>query len=138
MKKEKNITTDFSKFNQKKIDKQQKTGVFQPLSDDITAVFKNDKGEYEKIEGPVEIVKVLDIVKDEKEIKKIEEVASTPVVNTDISLKTVKRGDIIYVTALLEKPGSKASWTSQTMGVLKCRIVDFYYGLNILNQVMNK
>jgi hypothetical protein len=129
--------TDFENFRKEKIDKQQKTKTFDPLSDDFVALQKDENGDYKKIDGPIEIVQILDIVKDEKEIEKIEEVAAAPVINTDLRVKKVKRGDIIYVTAMLEKP-SGASWNAQTLSVLKCRIVDYYYGLNILNTLKNK
>jgi hypothetical protein len=128
------ITTNFAKFKQKKVDKQQKTGVFQPLSDDITAVFKNAEGNYEKIEGPVEIVQILDIVKDPKEIEKIEEGI---VMDTSLSIKEIKRGQMLYLTALLQKPGT-ASFTQQTISIVQVRVIDYWFGLNKLNQIIQK
>ena len=136
--KQNKITTDFEKFKDKQAKEFNKKKEYSPLADDITIFQKLDDGEYEKVDGPIQIVQVTGVVSDEKEINKIEnlleKVPSAPVFNTDLSLKKVKRGDIIWVTALLERPGN-ISWNAQTMGVLKCRIVDYYYGLNKLKYV---
>lgn len=128
------ITTDFEKFKRKsKKDKQ--------LSDDILILKKLDDGEYEKMENPVYIKQITGILTDKKEIEKIENqlteeyVPGAPVFNTDLQLKKVKRGDIIWVTALLERERSTTSYNSQTMGVIKARIVDYYYGLNKLKSI---
>jgi hypothetical protein len=136
---ENKITTDFEKFKEKEIKQFQKNKEYDKLSDDIVAIRKLDNGNYEKMNEPVKILQITGIVKDEKEINKIENQLSEsipggPVFNTDLQLKKVKRGDIVWVTALLERPGN-TSWNSQTMGVLKCRIVDYYYGLNKLKYI---
>jgi len=132
MNKQNKITTDFEKFK----DKQGQP----PLSDDITIIRKLENGDYEKVKGPINVVQVTGVITDDKEIQKIEnqlseKVPGAPVFNTDLLLKQVKRGDIIWVTALLERPNATTSWNAQTMGVLKCRIVDYYYGLNKLKYV---
>jgi hypothetical protein len=136
---ENKITTDFEKFKEKEIKQFQKNKEYDKLSDDIVAIRKLDNGNYEKMNEPVKILQITGIVKDEKEINKIENQLSEsipggPVFNTDLQLKKVKRGDIVWVTALLERPGN-TSWNSQTMGVLKCRIVDYYYCLNKLKNI---
>jgi hypothetical protein len=136
---ENKITTDFEKFKKKEIKQFQKNKEYDKLSDDIIAIRKLDNGNYEKMNEPVKILQITGIIKDEKEINKIENQLSEsipggPVFNTDLQLKKVKRGDIVWVTALLERPGN-TSWNSQTMGVLKCRIVDYYYGLNKLKYI---
>jgi len=129
------ITTDFEKFKAK----QNKSKNYDPLSDDISVLRKLDNGDYEKTKGPFNIIQVTGIITDEKEIDKIENqlsesVPGAPVFNTDLQVKKVKRGDIIWVTALLERPGN-TSFNSQTLSVLKCRVVDFYYGLNKLKYI---
>jgi hypothetical protein len=109
--------------------------------EDIVALKKNDDGEYDKIDEPVSVVKVTGILTDEKEIDKLENqlesISGGPVFNTDLQLKQVKRGDTIWVTALLQRKGNTA-WNAQTMGVLKCRIVDVYYGLNKLKSIQGR
>jgi len=126
------ITKKFDDFKTKKVKDFAKNKEFSPLSDDIIAL--SDTGEYKKIKEPVKIVQVTGMITDEDEIKKLNEISGGPVLNTDISLKQVKRGDTIFLTVLLQKPGS-AVFTAQTMGVLKVRVSDIYYGLNILNTI---
>lgn len=129
------ITTKFDDFKNKKIKKFDKDGEFQPLSDDIIAMSRLDNGDYKKVKGPVKIVQITGVITDEDEIKRLDEIAGGPVLNTDLSLKQVKRGDTIWLTALLQKPSSSTVYNSQTMSVIKARIVDIYYGLNKLNQM---
>jgi hypothetical protein len=134
-----NITTDFEDFKDKQEKKFDKTHEYQPLSNDIEIIRKLDNGEYEKTNGDINIIQVTGVVTDEEEIKKIENqlderVSSAPVFNTDLQVKKIKRGDTIWVTALLEKPNS-TSWNAQSMGVIKCRVVDYYYGLNKLKYI---
>lgn len=104
---------------------------FKNFQDDITALAKKEDG-YEKIEGPVELVKVIDVITDEEEIKKIEE---TITLDTGLQIKEIKRGKIIYITALLQKPSTTQTWNAQTLGVVSCRIIDYWYGLNKLNSL---
>lgn len=125
------ITTKFDDFKNKKIKKFDKEKEFKPLSDDIMAIKKLDNGDYEKVKGPVEIVQITGIVSDKDEIKKLDEIAG-PLLSTDISMKSVKRGQEIWITALLQKPGS-AVYTSQTIGLLRVRITEIYYGLSKLS-----
>ena len=102
----------------------------QNLQDDITTLVK-DGDDYVKTTEPLELVQVTGILTDEEEINKIEEGMT---VDKTLNLGEVKRGEIIWLTALLKKPGS--SYSNQTLGVIKCRIVDYYYGLSKLNQVI--
>ena len=110
--------------------------------EDIIALQKNDDGEYEKIKEPVNIVKVTGVLTDEKEVDKLENqlesITGGPVFNTDLQLKQVKRGDTIWVTALLQKTKGTVWNTQQTMGVLKCRVTDIYYGLNKLKSIQGR
>lgn len=129
------ITTKFGDFKDKKTKKFDKDQEFQTLSDDIIAISRLDNGDYQKVKGPVQIVQITGVITDEDEIKRLDEIAGGPVLNTDLSLKQVKRGDTIWLTALLQKPSSSTVYNSQTMSVIKARIVDIYYGLNKLNQM---
>jgi hypothetical protein len=127
------ITTKFDDFKNKKVKKFDKEQEFQPLSDDILAISKLDNDDYEKIKGPVEIVQITGVITDKDEIKKLDEIAGGPVINTDLGLKQVKRGQEIWITCLLQRPSSSAVYNSQTMGCLKVRIIDIYYGLSKLS-----
>lgn len=91
-----------------------------------------EKDTYQKIEGPFEIVKIIDIINDPEEIAKIEEGVT---VDTGLQLKDIKRGQTIYLTAMLQKPGTTQSWNSQVLSVIACRVIDFWYGLNKLDSL---
>ena len=129
------ITKKFNDFKDNKVKKFEKDKEFQPLSDDIIAISRLDNGDYQKVKGPVQIVQITGVITDKDEIKRLDEIAGGPVLNTDLSLKQVKRGDTIWLTALLQKPSSSNVYNSQTMSVIKARISDIYYGLNKLNQL---
>lgn len=129
------ITKKFGDFQKKDIKKFDKKKEYEPLSDDIIVMSKLDNGEYEEIEGPVNITQITGVVTDPEEIKEIEKAVKENVtLDTSLVLKDVKRGQIIYLTALLEK-SKTSSWNAQTLGVVKCRIVDYYYGLNKLRTI---
>ena len=127
------ITKKFDDFKNKKVNKFEKDGEFQTLSDDIIAMSRLDNGDYQKVKGPVNIVQITGVITDEDEIKRLDEIAGGPVLNTDLSLKQVKRGQLIWLTCLLQKPSSSAVYSSQTMGVVSARIIDVYYGLSKLS-----
>jgi len=129
------ITTKFDDFKSKKLKTFDKEKEYDTLSDDIIAISKLDNGEYEKVTGPVNIVQITGLITDKDEIKKLDEVAGGPVLNTDLSLKQVKRGDTIWLTALLQRPSSSAVYSSQTLSVLKVRISDIFYGLSKLSSM---
>lgn len=129
-----NITTKFEEFRNKKVEKQQKSGIFQPLSDDITFFKETEKG-YEKSKEPMEIVQITGVL-GEDETEKIEE-GFTSDIDTQIHGE-IKRGETIWLTALLKPKGSSSYNTPNTTGVIKCRIVDIYYGLNKLKEVISK
>lgn len=100
------------------------------LSDDILYI-QNDEG-YEKVQGPFEIVQITGILSEE-ESNKIEENLVVHAGTTFIESE-VKRGQIIYLTAILQKPG--ASYTNPTQGVIQVRVVDIFLGLSKLNSIM--
>ncbi|MCK9417392.1 hypothetical protein M0Q97_12200 [Candidatus Dojkabacteria bacterium] len=126
------ITTKFNDFKDRKNKNFEKDKEYQYLSDDIIAISKLDNGEYVKIKEPIEIVQITGMLTDEDEIKKLDEIAGGPVINTDLSLKQVKRGQEIWITCLLQKPTS-AVYNSQSIGLLKVRIIDIFYGLSKLS-----
>ena len=127
------ITTKFDDFKTKKVKNFEKDGEFQSLSDDIIAISKLDNGDYEKVKGPINIVQITGMITDEDEIKKLDEIAGGPVLSTDLSVKQVKRGDIIWLVAFIQKPGTQSWSNQQSQATLKCRIVDIFTGLNKLN-----
>jgi hypothetical protein len=66
----------------------------------------------------------------EDEIKSNEAI----VINAELGKEPVKRGDFIYITALINKRGSSMIHQSQ-MGVIKVRVVEIYNTLMVLNQL---
>ena len=126
------ITSKFDDFKNKEVKKFDKDKVYQPLSDDVTALAKLDTGEYEEIEGPVDITQILGIVTDPEEIKEIEKAVKENVtLDTSIIVKDIKRGQILWLTAMLQKSNT-SSWNAQNLGVIKVRVVDYFTGLNKL------
>ena len=122
------ITTKFEDFKKKQKEN-------KPLSDDITVLSKLDSGEYEPIKGGVDILQIIGVINDEKEIESIEKsIDENFSLDTSITVKDIKRGDIIYLTALLQKTKGQ-SFNSQSLGVVKARIVDYYIGISKLNQI---
>ena len=84
--------------------------------------------------GEFEIESIIDIFHDPKDIELKENVIGIP---SDLSQKELKRGDTIYITALIKKKG--ISFTAPaTQAVLKVRVVDIYHGLSYLNKVLNQ
>lgn len=99
-------------------------------SDDILYI-ETEEG-YQKTKEPLEVVQITGILSEE-EAKKIEE---NHVVHAGSSFveNEIKRGQTIYLTALLRKPG--VSWSTQQQGVIQCRVVDVFLGLSKLNSIM--
>lgn len=99
------------------------------------AFIKNGVGSYEKVEEPVELVQITGVLTDPVEIEKIEEnlnLASVP----NLQDKDIKRGQIIWLTALIQQKGT-VSYSNQTSTcVLQCRIVNIFKGLNYLKNVI--
>lgn len=80
----------------------------------------------------------LTIVDGEWEIEQIIDVSTNPpidesvIINPHLSGDPVKRGDFIYITAILNKAGRRIS--NNSVGVIKARVVDIYNSLLPLNQ----
>jgi len=101
------------------------------LSDDIIILAKNDKGELEKIKEPVNILQITGLVTDKEELKILDENFT---LDTSLVVKNIKRGDTLWLTAILERSKGQVI-DSQKLGVIQVRIVDYFYGLNKLNQI---
>lgn len=109
------------------------------LSSDIENVDMEIEGE--KVDNnDYEIEEILDVIipskEKEREYGNVDE--STVSVHSDMTVKEAKRGDIIWVTALLRRRGTTSLTSPAVQGVLKVRIVDIFYGLQYLNKVLNK
>lgn len=96
-------------------------------------MIKNSSGEYETVKEPIELIQITGILTDEDEIKKLDE-SITP--DTNLTINEIKRGQTLWLTALAKKPGT--SYGPQTPCVIKARIQEYWWGLNILNTLNKK
>ena len=127
----------YNDFSKDREDSFNKNKSYEPMSDDILALAKNDKGEFEKIKGNIDIVQITGIVPDE-EVKEIEKSLKENVtLDTSLTITDVKRGKELWLVALLKKSNSTA-WNAQQLGVIKVRVIDFFYGLNKLHSLKSK
>jgi hypothetical protein len=113
--------------------KPNKVKKFDELSKDLDE--KELEIDIEKVEnGEYEIESILDVFQDPKDIPVKENIIGVP---SDLSKGEVKRGDTIYLTAMIKKKGSSFS-SPATQAVLRLRVIDIYHGLSYLNKVLNK
>lgn len=99
-------------------------------SDDITNLDDQIESEVDgtKLEGEWEIASIIDVSKMKPDLNE------SIIINAELGDKTVKRGDEIYITALIHRKGS-TTYHQQQMGVIKVRVVDIYNNLFILNSL---
>ena len=111
-----------------------KMKTFTELSSDIeNSIFDIN---IEKIKsGEYEIDSIIDVFYGEEIEQKLTE-SGIIGIPTDLSNKDVKRGDVIYITAMLRKTGSTNFYSPSVASVLKLRIVDIFHGLSYLNKVL--
>lgn len=98
------------------------------LSTDISSLDSqiDDELDGSKLDGEWDIINIIDVSKEMPTNEAI-------IINAELGDKTVKRGDYIYITALLQKKGS--TFHQNQMGVLKVRVVDIYNTLLMLNNL---
>lgn len=122
----------FSEYNESKETE------FEPLSNDIELI-EVDGEDIDKFDAKeFEIESIIDIIvpEDRKFDNELEvDESITTAIATDG--KHYKRGDVIYITALLRKKDTSSFNSPAVQGVLKVRITDIYYGLQYLNKVVN-
>jgi hypothetical protein len=123
--------TKFEDFKNQKIKDFNRTKEFQPLSNDIIAFkdFTNTTSAkihgIEKIEGTIKIISITDIITDPEKIKYLEEMTDNTNIGTDLNEKEIKRDDVVWLVAFVQKP-TTTSWESQTFhAIIKCKIADF-------------
>lgn len=130
----------FNTFHESK-SKEKKSGDQEELSDDIHDVDLEIDGEPAE-KGDYEIESIIDVIvpedkKDKKEYgNSVEE--SSVTVQSDMTVKQAKRGDIIWITALLRRKGTTSFNSPAKQGVLKLRVIDIFYGLQYINKVLNQ
>jgi len=136
---------NIKKFEEFKIDhdnmNEKNEDNYQNLSSDIEVLQKNSEGEIEKVDMKEwEVAKIVDVIKDPKEIEELEnhikEAKGGMKLSTDLDAKDVKRGDTLWLTAILAPRNKSVAYSPGTMGVLKVRVVDIYYGLSKLKNMI--
>ena len=109
--------------------KPDKTDKNQNIQYDIMLV-KDEKGKLKKVKEPMQIVQITGLLTDDE----MKELTENHIVHASFVGEDIKRGDVIWLSCLLKKPG--ASYTPNQQGVLKLRVVDIYLGLSKLNSIM--
>jgi len=100
------------------------------VSDDIEKLDDQIESESNdtKLDGEWEIASIIDVS------KMMPDINEAIIINAELGDKSVKRGDEIYITALIHRKGS-TTYHHQQMGVIKVRVVDIYNNLFILNSL---
>jgi hypothetical protein len=100
------------------------------LSTDIQSLDNQLESEVEgtKLDGEWEIVSVIDVSANPPTNEAL-------VINAELGSQEVKRGDYIYITAQIKKPGQTQMYHHSQMGVLKCQVRDIYNTMYILNSL---
>jgi hypothetical protein len=107
---------------------------YKPLSDDSANIELEVDGKVEDIKE-WEIESILDVHHEKEEVSE-----NAISLHSDLSSKPTKRGDIIWITALVRKNNTSFNNPSQ-QAVIKARIVDMYFGtsgLSHLNKALAK
>ena len=101
-----------------------------PLSNDIEKL-DDELSKTKKLIGSWEIVSIVDISTEEP----IKENLQPLIINGEVGNREIKRGEYIYITAQIKKPGQSIPYHSNQMGVIKVRVVDIYNTMSILNSL---
>ena len=105
----------------------------EELSDDINELDNelSDDIKKDKLIGSWEIVDIVDISTEEP----IQEGLKPLIINAEVGNREIKRGEYIYITAQIKKPGQSTAYHHSQMGVIKVRIIDIYNTMTILNRL---
>jgi len=122
MKKFTDITNKDFSLNFKKDKPKEVSNDIQDLNNQIDSQIEGTK-----LDGEWEIVSVVDVSVENPQIKE------AIIINAELGNKPVKRGDVIYITAQLKKPGQSQAYNASKMGVIKVRVVDIYNTMLVLN-----
>lgn len=100
----------------------------EELSNDVTELDDQVSDEVKStiLDGEWEIVNIIDVTTEKP-------VNEAIIINAELGDREVKRGDFIYITALINKKGRP--YHQSQMGVLKVRVVEIYNTLLVLNSL---
>ena len=108
------------------------------LSDDVTNIEMYDKDTLKPIDPEeYEIGEIVGVMTDVDEIEKIEEQTSGGMA-MGMEPKSYKNGDIVWLTAMLQPRNKSAAYNIGEIGVIKCKIMQTFYGTNKLNQLKRR
>lgn len=85
-----------------------------------------DQTELEEVDGDWEIEQIIDVSTEPP-------IDESLILNPHLTGDNVKRGDFIYITAIINKPGGRI--TSNSVGVIKARVVNIYNSILPLNKI---
>ena len=119
MKKFSDITNKESSIEFKKDKPTDLSNDIQSLDDQIL-----DQVKTTILDGDWEIVNVIDVSTNKPTNEAI-------IINAELGDKQIKRGEFLYVTALINKKGRP--YHQSQMGVIKVRVVEIYNTLLVLN-----
>lgn len=85
----------------------------------------------DKLSGSWEIISIIDVSTEEP----IKENLQPLIINAEVGNREIKRGEYIYITAQIKKPGQSTAYHHSQMGVIKVRVVDIYNTMLILNNL---
>jgi hypothetical protein len=83
-----------------------------------------------KLEGEWEIVSVIDV-----SLQKPTNIEEALIINAEVGTHQIKRGELIYITAQIKKPGQSQAYHQSQMGCIKVRVVDIYNTMLVLNNL---
>lgn len=106
------------------------------LLDALAEAMHKYENKFEPIDSnEYEIDQVIDIITDVEELKKIEEGSGKNLQTTNLTYKSVDRNDIIWITCMLKPRNSSSAYPMGEMGVIKCKVLETFYGLTKLKQL---
>lgn len=114
----------------------------QDMEDDIETGMEVDieDSEGNKLNSEeFEIESILDVIvgQDKEEDKYGNSTDEAITTHLGPETRDYKRGETIYISALIRKKGTTSFNSPAKTAVLKCRIVDIYFGLQYLKKVIN-
>ena len=83
-----------------------------------------------KLDGEWEIVSIVDV-----STNKPPDINEALIINAEVGDKEIKRGDLIYITAQIKQKGQSQAYFHSQMGVIRCRVVDIFHTMSILNNL---
>lgn len=113
----KETSIDFKKEKQKET-----SNDIENLDDQISKEVEGTK-----LDGEWEIVNIIDVSSQQP---KLDEAI---IINAELGNSEIKRGDLIYITAQIKRPGQVMAYHHMQMGVFKVRVIDIYNTMAVLN-----